>query len=172
MTEKVVFCIVAIPTLWIFYFFMLTAFTDLDRPTIALCIGCLPLFAYMGIVAAEAGMVDWKDLWPLLMRLQPAARKELATLPATRKALQDDLRAFIKEVGPKYLGDIYDKETIDWTDLWEKERQTLRYSVSGPSLEGTTDAAVAAKESPTPIESKWEVLGNKTEDAPTGKKEQ
>mmetsp|Transcript_14129 Transcript_14129/g.39048 ORF Transcript_14129/g.39048 Transcript_14129/m.39048 type:complete len:736 (-) Transcript_14129:82-2289(-) len=123
LTERVMFCIVAVPTLWIFYFVMLTAFTDWDRPVIFLCIGCLPLFAYMGIVAAEAGMVDWKDLWPLLMRLHPAARKQLATLPATRKALQDDLRAFIKTVGPKYLGDIYNEKEVDWQTLWEKEKE-------------------------------------------------
>lgn len=122
LTEKVVFCIVAVPTLWVFYAFLLYALTDWSGTTIILCMSCLPLFAYMGIVAAEAGMVDWNDLRPLVMRLSPGARKKLAALPRLRKELQDDLRAFIKDVGPKYLGDLYFKEKVDWTTLWEKEK--------------------------------------------------
>jgi glycerol-3-phosphate O-acyltransferase/dihydroxyacetone phosphate acyltransferase len=55
LTEKVVFCIVAIPTLWFIYFVLLYFFTDFDAPTIALCIMSLPLFAYVGIIVSEAG---------------------------------------------------------------------------------------------------------------------
>ena len=138
LTEKVVFCIVAIPTLWIVYFLALQTLTDLNRRTTILCIASLPVFSYMGIVAAEAGMVDVKDLRPLLMRLHPGARKELATLPAKRKKLQDDLRAFIKEIGPKYLGDIYEKPNIDWAALWEKEKARSSSTPETPSLVSMT----------------------------------
>ena len=122
LTEKVLFCIVAVPTLWAVYGVALSTLTDMDGPTIALCIGCLPLFAYMGIVAAEAGMVDWKDLRPLYMRLDRTTRRRMAALPSLRKNLQDDIRAFVKEVGPKYLGQLYfAKDKINWAELWETQ---------------------------------------------------
>lgn len=92
LTEKVVFCIVMVPTLWIFYGIMLMSFADLDGPTISLIFLCMPVFAYMGIVVAEAGMVELKDLKPLFVRMFPSSRKRLAKLPETRKQLQDDLR--------------------------------------------------------------------------------
>ena len=127
LTEKVLFCIVAVPTLWIIYGIALSTLTDWDGPMIALCLGCLPLFAYMGIVAAEAGMVSWKDLQPAfsLRRLHRSTRKRLAALPSVRKALQDDIRAFIKEVGPKYLGQLYyAKDKVDWNKFWEEAEAT------------------------------------------------
>lgn len=46
------------------------------------------------------GMVDVKDLRPYVMRLFPSARRRLAKLPATRKALKADLRAMVKKIGP------------------------------------------------------------------------
>jgi glycerol-3-phosphate O-acyltransferase / dihydroxyacetone phosphate acyltransferase len=99
LTEKVVFCLVVVPILWAFYGVVLLCMTDLDRPTVALIMMTIPLFAYIGIVVTEAGMVDMKDLRPYFMRLFPSARKRLAVLPETRMALQTDLRAFIKSIG-------------------------------------------------------------------------
>lgn len=46
------------------------------------------------------GMVDVKDLRPYVMRLFPSARRRLAKLPATRKALKAELRAMVKKIGP------------------------------------------------------------------------
>lgn len=60
LTEKLTFCIVAVPSLWIFYAVALALFTSVDGQTITLCIISFPLFAYTGVVAAEAGMVDAK----------------------------------------------------------------------------------------------------------------
>jgi len=122
LTEKVVFCMVMVPALWIFYGLCLYFLTDLDMPTISLAFFSMPLFAYMGIIVAEAGMVELKDLRPFFMRLFPSTRHRLAVLPETRKALQDDLRAFIKKIGPS-LGDIYSKDELDWKAIWEKSRQ-------------------------------------------------
>lgn len=59
--------------------------------------------SYSGIIVVEAGIVDWKDLRPFFMRLMPSTRKRLAALPSIRKSLQDDLRAFIKSIGPGKL---------------------------------------------------------------------
>lgn len=123
LTEKVVFCIVAIPSLWFMYWLVLYCFTDFDGPTIALCILSMPLFAYVGIIVSEAGMVDIKDLRPYYMRLLPSSRKRLKALPATRKQLQTDLRAFIRQVGPA-LGEIYYGQELDWKQIQEKSRKT------------------------------------------------
>jgi glycerol-3-phosphate O-acyltransferase/dihydroxyacetone phosphate acyltransferase len=99
LTEKVVFCLVVVPTLWVLYGVLLLSLTDLDGPTVALILMTMPLFAYIGIVVTDAGMVDLKDLRPYFMRLFPSARKRLAVLPERRKKLQADLRAFIKSIG-------------------------------------------------------------------------
>lgn len=99
LTEKVVFCLVMLPTLWIFYGAMMYCFTNLDGPTIALALLSMPLFAYIGIIVTEAGMIDWQDLRPYCMRIFPSTRKRLLQLPGTRKKLQEDLRAFIKSIG-------------------------------------------------------------------------
>lgn len=123
MSEKVLFCIVAIPTLWIFYGILLCVFTGFDGPTIALCILSFPLFAYVGIIVSEAGMVDIKDLRPFYMRLFPSTRRRLKALPKIRKELQADLRAFIKKVGPA-LGEIYYGKELDWAQIQEKSRKS------------------------------------------------
>lgn len=64
LTEKIVLCIVLVPSLWIMYGMLLYNFTDLDGPAIALCFFAMPLFSYTGIMWAEAGMVELKDLRP------------------------------------------------------------------------------------------------------------
>lgn len=122
LTEKVFFCIVAIPTLWCFYWFVLTFFTDFDGPTTALILISLPLFSYIGIISSEAGMVEFKDLRPYYMRLFPSSRRRLRALPATRKELQTDLRAFIKTIGPA-LGDIYYGKELNWKNIQDQSRR-------------------------------------------------
>jgi glycerol-3-phosphate O-acyltransferase/dihydroxyacetone phosphate acyltransferase len=122
LTEKLVFCIVAVPTLWMVYGLILYFFTNFDGPTIALCIMSFPLFAYVGIVASESGMVDIKDLWPYLMRLLPSTRKRMRALPQMRRGLQRDLRAIVKKVGPA-LGELYYGKELNWTQIQELSRQ-------------------------------------------------
>lgn len=107
-----------VPALWIFYAILLIFFTDLDGASIALILFSFPVFAYMGIVVAEAGMVDLKYLRPYLMRLWPRTRQRLAALPERRKALQSDLRAFIKNIGPG-LGELYFAENLDWQRIMD-----------------------------------------------------
>ena len=122
LTEKVVFCIVMVPTLWITYGLLLVFCTDLEGPTIALILLTMPVFSYIGIVVAEAGMVDWFDLRPYWMRLWPSTRQRLAALPSTRKKLQEDLRAFIRSIGPG-LGSLYYEKELDWAAIQEASRK-------------------------------------------------
>lgn len=79
----------------------------------------MPIFAYLGIVVVESGIIGWHDLRPNIMRLYPSSRKRLAALPARRKALHDDLRAYLRKVGPK-LGEIYFDKTVDWQKIQEE----------------------------------------------------
>lgn len=118
LTEKVIFCIVMVPALWVAYGLIMIFFTNLEGPAIALILMTMPVFAYTGIVVADAGMVDWKDLRPYLMRMLPTTRRRLAALPMTRRALQKDLRAFIRRIGPS-LGEIYYGKEVDWTHVHE-----------------------------------------------------
>jgi glycerol-3-phosphate O-acyltransferase / dihydroxyacetone phosphate acyltransferase len=124
LTEKVIFCLVMVPTLWITYGLLLVFLTDWERPTIFLVMMSMPIFAYIGIGVAEAGIIEWYfDIRPYVMRLFPSARKRLAALPATRTTLQSDLRAFIKTIGPE-LGEIYSGTNLDWTKIQEQSKDT------------------------------------------------
>ncbi|KAL3781223.1 hypothetical protein HJC23_003540 [Cyclotella cryptica] len=55
LSERVLACIVLVPSLWIFYGVLLLVFTSLDGPTLAFCFTCFPLFSYWSIMAAESG---------------------------------------------------------------------------------------------------------------------
>ena len=118
LSERVLACIVLVPALWLVYGLMLYLFTSLDGPSLAVCFTCFPLFSYWSIMAAESGMVDIKDLRPYVMRLIPSARRRLAALPATRKALRADLRKMIRKIGPS-LGDIYYEKDLNWQKIME-----------------------------------------------------
>jgi len=121
LTEKILFCMVAIPSMWFMYFLLMYFGTDFDAPTIALCIFSLPLFAYVGIIVSEAGIVEFKDLRPYLMRLFPSSRRRLKKLPAMRSQLQVEIRAFIKKLGPA-MGDLYYSSELNWKEIIEKSR--------------------------------------------------
>lgn len=123
MTEKIVFCMVCIPSLWAFYGLVMYFVLGMDGPSTTLALLSLPLFAYVGIIVSEAGMVDLKDLRPYYMRLFPSARRRLQVLPKTRMELQKDLRTFIKRVGPA-LGEIYYGKELDWAQIQEKSRKS------------------------------------------------
>jgi len=145
LSEKIVVCIVLVPSLWCFYGLSMYFLTDMDGPTLALAIMSLPLFSYTGVVTAEAGVVDLKDIKPYLMRLFPSARRRMSALPETRRQLQADLRSFVKEIGPK-LGEIYYKKDIDWEQIQADARKLGQIPPVHPSPErpagedGTDDA--------------------------------
>lgn len=124
LSEKVTLCIVLVPSLWIIYGLILLCFTSLDGSAIALVLGCIPMFSYMGIMAAEAGMVEWKDVRPFFLRLFPSVRRRTAKLPGTRMQLQHDLRMFIKEIGPQ-LGKIYHGKKVNWAEIQGETRKRI-----------------------------------------------
>jgi glycerol-3-phosphate O-acyltransferase / dihydroxyacetone phosphate acyltransferase len=121
LTEKVLFCLVMVPTLWVVYGLAMFFCTRWERTTIALVMLSMPIFSYTGISVAEEGILELNDLRPTLMRLFPSARKRLAALPSVRKDLQDDLRAFIRSIGPA-LGEIYYGSDLDWTKIQEQSK--------------------------------------------------
>eukprot|EP01083_Nonionella_stella_P224692 799602_1 len=123
LTEKVLLCIVLVPSLWVFYGVMLAFFTDLDSSAIVLSFLSFPLASYMGIVTAEAGMVELKDLKPVLKRLYPSSRRRLAALPKLRRELQIEVRQFVKKIGPT-LGKVYSEKEVDWAEHFHKEKTT------------------------------------------------
>ena len=102
---------------------VLNGFLGSGKTTLALAIMSMPLASYIGIVSAESGVVNLKDIRPYLMRVIPSARRRLAALPATRKALQADLTRFIREMGPK-LGDIYYDKNVDWKEIQAASRRS------------------------------------------------
>merc|ERR1711862_909505 len=122
LSEKVVLCIVLVPSLWIMYILYFIFYTKYDAQTIALCAFSIPFFAYLGIMATEAGMINLKDLRPYYMRLFPSSRRRLSALPAVRKQLQSDLRSFVRELGPT-LGDLYYEKELNWREIQEKWRK-------------------------------------------------
>lgn len=121
LSEKIVFSIVCVPTLWFIYGALLVILTNLDGPSITLAVLSMPLFSYLGVVATEAGMIGMKDLRPPFMYLFPSTRRRLQKLPIVRKELQRDLRQLIKELGP-VLGEVYYNKEIDWAKIQEKTR--------------------------------------------------
>ncbi|CAN0325267.1 unnamed protein product [Discosporangium mesarthrocarpum] len=82
---------------------------------------CFPVFSYAGVMATEAGMVDLKDIKPLLNRLRPSNRKIMNELPQMRRELQRDLRAFVRKVGPE-LGPIYTDPDLNWREYFKKQK--------------------------------------------------
>lgn len=122
LTEKLTFCIVVVPLLWLLYGLIMIFFTNFDGQTITLCFMCFPVFSYAAIISSEAGMVDGKDLKPYFLRLLPSTRKRLRALPKKRRDLRRDLRAFIKKVGPAF-GELYHEKSLDWTQITEHTRR-------------------------------------------------
>lgn len=142
LTEKIMVCIVLVPTLWVTYAILLRMMTNLDGPAIALCLFCMPLFSYTSIIWAEAGMVEIKDLRPYVMRLFPSTRRRMAALPEVRMKLQADLRQFVKFLGPA-LGEIYYGKEVDWKAIQEsyrKEKERRDSLISVPSMTNMSNA--------------------------------
>jgi len=129
LSEKVMFCIVMVPTLWATYGVLLTSFTNLDSEAIFLCIVAFPLFSYVGIMAAESGMVDFKDLKPVAMRILPTTRYRIKKLPKMRMKLVKELRHFVKQFGP-LLGDLYFEKDVDWLKV-QSNMKTLGEGAEG-----------------------------------------
>ena len=116
LSEKVILCMVFVPILWAFYGLVLVSFTNWDRDAIVLFQLSLPLFSYIGIMATEAGMADFKDLRPHLLKLTPGSRRRLRALPAKRRVLSRDFKRFVHKYGPS-MGELYFKKKVDWEKI-------------------------------------------------------
>lgn len=138
LSERVLCCIVLVPSLWLVYGLALYLFTPLDGPSLAVCFTCFPVFSYWSIMATESGMADIKDLRPYVFRLIPSTRKRLTALPATRKALRADLIARIRQLGPT-LGDLYYSKELNWQKITTETKQLTL------SSESSEDVGAAAK---------------------------
>merc|ERR1711871_1752290 len=91
-------------------------FTNFDIQTIFFIIVSMPIFSYAGIMATEAGMVDFKDLKPHIAKLYPSKRKRIRALPKMRLRLVKELRTFVKKFGPT-LGELYFEKDVDWAKV-------------------------------------------------------
>ena len=116
LSEKILLSMWLVPTVWVAYGCGLILFTNFDRNAIALSFISLPIFSYFGVIHAEAGMIDLKDLKPYFMKLLPSTRKRMHKLPEARKQLVAELNTFVKKFGPQ-LGELYFEKEVDWTKV-------------------------------------------------------
>lgn len=133
MSKKILFSLVAVPALWVTYAVLLMLFTSLEYRTILVLFLLCPYFSYVGVTGLGMGMVDIKDLRPAALRLLPSFKDVVKTLPATRAALQRDVRLLMKKYGPE-LGPVY----YDSSDNWDK---TVRLAAAAGGASSSEDAA-------------------------------
>lgn len=114
MSKMIVICVVGVPVLWLCYA-LLMLLTGFGLQLVLLfLIGC-PLMSYLGVIAAESGMVDLKDLRPVLLRLF-VNHDEMLKLIERRQRLQEDVRNMVRKYGPE-IGDVYFKSKLSWSNL-------------------------------------------------------
>ena len=142
LSNKIIFSIGAVPTLWMIYAILLYFFSGWEVKTVALVILCFPIFSYIGIKSVEAGMVDLKDLRPAFLRLLPSFREQAKIIPQQRASLRVLLREAVKKYGPPMGPLYYEKDP----DEWEKGFRSLVRSSSANLLSRMSEAA---EEQPT-----------------------
>ncbi|TMW67476.1 hypothetical protein Poli38472_011096 [Pythium oligandrum] len=113
LSKKILFSMVAVPVLWLVYFFLLVLFTDWYLSSIILLLLSFPLFSFFGVRSVEAGIIELKTVRPLFYRLLPQHRATQDELPARRAELQKDVRNFIRKYREQ-LGPLVEKEPMDW----------------------------------------------------------
>ena len=124
LSNKIIFSIAAVPTLWVTYAVLLYMFSGWQPKTVVLCILSFPVFSYVGIKSVEASMMDLKDLRPAFLRLLPFFRKQAVLFPQQRAAVQKLVRAAVKKYGPT-LGPLYYEKD---PNAWENSIRMLRSS--------------------------------------------
>jgi len=138
LSKKITLSIVLVPTLWVVYAVALYFLTGLAFSTIFVIFMSFPLFSFMGVKATEAGMVAMKDLRPAYLRLiDPSVRKKMDTLPNIRAELVQELKAFIKEMGPSF-GSIYNDTEVKWDEYMSKSGSTGDLFQMGGNFSGST----------------------------------
>ena len=110
LSKKIVFSILAVPSLLITYGILLRIFTSWETQSIIVLMLCCPLLSYIGVISVQAGMVDLKDLRPGILRLLPGFRSQAARLPEMRGKLQVKVREMVRKYGPQLGPLYYDKD--------------------------------------------------------------
>jgi glycerol-3-phosphate O-acyltransferase/dihydroxyacetone phosphate acyltransferase len=121
MSKRIVFCLVAVPIVWITYALLLLLFSTLQAKTVLVLFLSMPVFSYLGITAVEAYMVDIRDLRPAFIRLLPSFRDKIGELPAMRAALQKEVREMVKKYGPE-MGPVYYDKSSEWEATYRGRR--------------------------------------------------
>jgi glycerol-3-phosphate O-acyltransferase / dihydroxyacetone phosphate acyltransferase len=121
LSNKIVFSLGAVPTLWFTYFLLMYFFSGWETKTIAVLFLSCPLLSYAGIRSVEAGMADLKDLRPAFLRLMPSFREQAKIIPRQREIVQKHVRAAVKKYGPS-LGPLYYETN---PQEWEQELRSL-----------------------------------------------
>lgn len=120
LSKKIIFSLVAVPSLWVFYGLLLILFTNWAYQTIFVVILSFPFFSYLGVMAVEAGMTDIKDLRPAVLRLMPAFKAQATALPRLRQQLQQEVRDLVKKYGP-LTGPVYFEKSSQWEQVLKKQ---------------------------------------------------
>jgi hypothetical protein len=68
LSKMISVCVIGVPILWVVYAVLMLLF-GFSLKHIGLYLFWCPFFSYLAVIATEAGMVDLKDLKPLLLRL-------------------------------------------------------------------------------------------------------
>lgn len=124
LSKKILFSLVAVPALWLFYAFILLFFTDIQLRTVLILLLCCPIFSYMGVMAVEASMMNFKDIKPAFMKLLPGYAEDVKKLYEKRENLKHRVKSLIKKYGPM-LGAVY----LDTTDNWELKTRKILHNI-------------------------------------------
>lgn len=156
LSKKIQFSMVAVPGLWIMYFFVAVAFTDWYWSSIVLLFASFPLFSFFGVRSVEAGMIELKTIRPLFYRLLPEYKAKQDKLPLMRSQLQLEVRQFVKKYAAQ-LGKLAEPTKLDWNEymhtraLHEAEVKKLKAEADAADVKSSTPTgdAAAADESDT-----------------------
>jgi glycerol-3-phosphate O-acyltransferase/dihydroxyacetone phosphate acyltransferase len=100
LSKMITVCMAGVPLLWLSYAAAMRLLLGCSTRQTLLYLFWCPFFSYLAVVATEAGMVDLKDLKPLLLRLM-VSRAEMLKLVETRRGLQLQVRSLVKAYGPQ-----------------------------------------------------------------------
>lgn len=139
LSKKIVFSILAVPSLLLTYGILLRLFTSWETRTIVVLMLCCPLLSYIGVISIQAGMVDLKDLRPGVLRLLPGFRSQSSRLPALRSLLQGKVRVLVKKYGPQ-LGPLYFDKDFDLVAFSGQMNQRISAALNNDVSEKVTIA--------------------------------
>lgn len=109
LSKMIAVSIIMVPLLWLSYAILMFFVIGFSLTETALYLFWCPFFAYIAVIAADAGMVDLNDLRPHVLRLCFVSKAAQKKLVEQRKDLQCKVRELVKKYGPE-LGDVYSKK--------------------------------------------------------------